>query len=216
MMKLIKSSNALKALDEGCIEGYASVFGEVDSYGDTVAPEAYDKVIAEKQMPLMFYEHCSMGEVPIGKWSLMEKDERGLKIKGQLNLELKKAQEVYSAIKFGSLNGLSVAFSIQKNNYKELEDKQHHLIKEIDRLSEVSIVNFPADSFARISSVKSADDIKTIRDFEDHLRDLDISKSQAVALVAAAKRVFASQRDSVTVELTQAVERINALTQSLS
>ena len=96
-------------LEEGVIEGYASVFGGVDSYGDTIEPTAFDNVIKSGQKPLMFYQH-DRWSLPIGVWEELRVDEKGLYVRGRLNLELEEAREVYSALKFGPLNGLSIGF----------------------------------------------------------------------------------------------------------
>ena len=107
LKELQLTHSELKALDDqeqsGVIEGYASVFGSIDSSRDTILPTAYNKVLGT--LPKMFFNHDTFG-VPIGKWTEMSVDEKGLKVKGQLNLELEDARKVYSAIKFGSLNGL--------------------------------------------------------------------------------------------------------------
>ena len=103
-------------LEEGSIEGYASVFGGVDSYGDTIEKTAFDNVIKSGQKPLMFYQH-NRWSIPIGVWEEMSVDEKGLKVKGRLNLELEEAREVYSALKFGSLNGMSIGFRMKDKDY---------------------------------------------------------------------------------------------------
>ena len=92
-MRYICTKSSYQVQEEGVIEGYASVFGGVDSYGDTIEPNAYDNVISEGQKPLMFYQHDRWG-VPIGKWEELSVDSKGLKVKGRLNLELKEVQDV--------------------------------------------------------------------------------------------------------------------------
>lgn len=56
-MKFNKSAkeSQLEISDEGIIEGYASVFNGVDSYGDTIAPKAFDHVITK-----VTYLQCCM------------------------------------------------------------------------------------------------------------------------------------------------------------
>ena len=58
---------------------------------------AYAAVIASKELPIMLFGHDSHS-VPIGKWVSLEKDEVGLKVTGQLNLNNAKAKEVFDAI----------------------------------------------------------------------------------------------------------------------
>jgi uncharacterized protein len=55
--------------------GYASVFGGVDAYGDTIDPKAYDQTLIERQRPVrMRWNHY--GPV-IGKWTQMHVDSKG-------------------------------------------------------------------------------------------------------------------------------------------
>ena len=63
-------------------------------------------------------------------------------------------------------------------------------------LGEVSLVNDPMNPRARIVQVKSADEIKTIREFEDWLRDAGgFSSVEAKRLAAGGYKAFAAGRD---------------------
>lgn len=196
--KFFKTASVVEAKDEGVISGYASVFNKVDSYGDTIDPKAYDAVIASKELPIMLFGHDSHS-VPIGKWVSLEKDEIGLKVTGQLNLNNAKAKEVFDAIKFGSLTGLSVGFSVNEDGYdvKDEDEGFGFLIKNIERLYEISVVPLPADNFARIAECKSLDldSINDIKDLEINLRDVGLSRKDAKAFIAKAKSILSSQRD---------------------
>ena len=99
---------------EGYLHGYASVFGGVDYYDDTIEPGAYDSFLAkvrsgEALMPKMFYNHNCWDSVPVGKWTDLDVDDRGLRISGQLNLNVQQGRDLYEAIKFGTIDGLSVS-----------------------------------------------------------------------------------------------------------
>lgn len=197
-MRYICTKSSYQIQEEGVIEGYASVFGGVDSYGDTIEPTAYDNVISEGQKPLMFYQHDRWG-VPIGKWEELSVDSKGLKVKGRLNLELKEAQDVYSALKFGSLDGMSIGFRLRDRDY-EYDDNDVCHIKNISELLEISIVNFPADKSARVMGVKAdpedLEELKDIRDCERYLRDLGISKKMAQSIISVIKAKKNSMSDS--------------------
>lgn len=193
-MQFYKTFRDLEANDNGHISGYASAFNLFDSYGDTIVSTAYDKVLAENQIPLMFFNHDRY-DVPIGKWTALSKDDKGLKVEGVLDLNQEKAQSVYNAIKFGSITGLSVGMSVLNDNYESIDDG-HQRIKEVDKLYEISIVNFPADESARILTVKSDfSACNNITDFERCLRDAGASRSKAKEIISIAKRVLANQRD---------------------
>lgn len=200
MKNFTKSASKIEAKDEGIISGYASVFGGVDSYGDTIDAKAFDHVIAKGDLPTMLYGHNAYS-VPIGKWTEMSVDEVGLKVTGQLNLNNEKAKEVFDAIKFGSLTGLSIGFSCDEDGF-ELKDEDDLwsgcLIKSISRLYEISVVSLPADNSARISECKSVDFTAcgSIKDFERCLRDAGFSRNSAKEAISVAKRVLTAQCDA--------------------
>ena len=202
-------------LEEGSIEGYASVFGGVDSYGDTIEKTAFDNVIKSGQKPLMFYQH-NRWSIPIGVWEELSVDEKGLKVKGRLNLELEEAREVYSALKFGSLNGMSIGFRMHDRDY-EYDDNDICHIKNISELLEISIVNFPADKEARIDNVKSEDrDLNDIRDCEHYLRELGISKKMAQKLISVIKTPKAAVSDSQKSEDAKLAAELDKIQQKLN
>ena len=218
-MRYICTKSSYQVQEEGVIEGYASVFGGVDSYGDTIEPTAYDNVISEGQKPLMFYQHDRWG-VPIGKWEELSVDSKGLKVKGRLNLELKEAQDVYSALKFGSLDGMSIGFRLRDRDY-EYDDNDVCHIKNISELLEISIVNFPADKSARVMGVKAdpedLEELKDIRDCERYLRDLGISKKMAqsiISVIKAKKNSMSDSKDGIKAkdaELSEIQQKLNLI-----
>lgn len=76
-------------------------------------------------------------------------------------------------------------------------------------LMEVSLVTFPANELAHVSTVKSADlDLETPRDFECFLRESGFSRSRAKAITAKGFGGSRSSRDHVEdiAELVQAVK----------
>lgn len=202
-------------LEEGSIEGYASVFGGVDSYGDMIEPTAFNNVLKSGQKPLMFYQH-DRWSLPIGVWEELSVDEKGLKVKGRLNLELEEAREVYSALKFGSLNGMSIGFRMHDRDY-EYDDNDICHIKNIAELLEISIVNFPADKEARIDNVKSEDrDLNDIRDCEHYLRELGISKKMAQKLISVIKTAKSAVSDSQKSEDAKLAAELDKIQQKLN
>ena len=65
----------------GLFEGYASVFGGIDSFGDTIMKGAFAETIKDRDHPvLMLYGHGSQNVV--GKWIHMEEDDVGLFVQG--------------------------------------------------------------------------------------------------------------------------------------
>jgi HK97 family phage prohead protease len=184
--------------DDSTFVGYASTFGNVDSYGDTIVKGAYTETLAKNGMPKMFFNHDS-SSVPIGKWVKAEEDDYGLKLTGEFTPGNALAAEVKAALKHGTVDSMSIGYSLRKGDYEDTPAGR--TIKKVARLAETSIVTFPADKFARVdlNSVKYADEmaaIETIRDFELFLRDAgQFSKGAAQALTARAKTLF-SLRDA--------------------
>ena len=205
--------------DEGGrrFKGYASTFNGNDSYGDTILPGAYQKTIAEN-MPKMFWGHD--WDIPIGKWLSAVEDEKGLLVEGEFTPGNAQAEAVMSAMKHGTVDGLSIGFRLAEGDYESKKDGGR-IIKNVSKLYEISVVNFPADDDARVSEVRSedVDNLKSIRDFEDFLRAAGgFSKSAAPPTVAKAKKLFADQRESDVDEkaATELLERLKKLEQSLS
>ncbi len=150
---------------EGTFEGILSPYGNVDGGGDVVEPNAYAKNLKEKgpTRPLL-WQHRS-GE-PIGELTLEDRKD-GLWCKGQLLLADSTAQKAYLFIKAGIVKGLSIGFESIKDS---IENGVRHL-KEI-KLYEGSIVTFPMNEMALITSVKHAGETKD--DFNEELTDIQL------------------------------------------
>lgn len=180
--------------DSGRFSGYASVFGGVDSYGDTIVKGAFESTLRANGKPRMFYNHD--WNMPVGKYTVAKEDEHGLYVEGELTPGNSLASDVHAGMKHGTIDGLSIGGFIKRGDYDETESGR--VIRKWSNLVEVSPVVFPADSAAHIdpASVKAArmldgvDEIETVRDFERFLRDAGgFSKAAAVALTARFKKV---------------------------
>lgn len=172
-------------------EGYASVWGSVDSYGDTVAQGAFYKTLKERGLPKMYFGHRS-DMLPIGKWLEAAEDDKGLFVRGELTPGRQFADEVYASLKHGTVGGLSIGFW---DRGSEQIEGGGRLLKEVE-LVEVSVVNEPAEKLARITSVKTAiAAFETLRDCELFLRDAGLSRSEATAFVS--RFAVMARRDAV-------------------
>ena len=179
------------------VSGYATKFGNVNSYGFKIAKGAYSDLIAGGVKPLMFFNHDSYA-VPIGRWDSLEENARGLKVSGVLTQGVSLASDVYAALRAGTVDGLSV--SIGWRSEDEMDEDGVLTLSKISSLDEISIVTMPSDSKARISQVLSADDIDerietlaTVRDLETFLKEVaHLSKRQSGWLLSKAKACFAA------------------------
>jgi HK97 family phage prohead protease len=202
---------SLKAVGtDGSIEGYASVFGVRDSYDDVIAKGAFLNTIAKHKeagtMPAMLWQHDA--SQPIGVWTEMREDDKGLFIKGQLALETRQGAEAYVLVKMGAINGMSIGF-IAVPGTSVYKDDGVRVLNEID-LWENSLVTFPANEKARVTSVKSGSDLATPKDAERILRDAGFSKSEATAYVSRVMRMGEERSDSAdsTAEALKAANRL--------
>lgn len=167
--------------ESGAFVGYGSVFNDLDSYRDQVAPGAFKNSLKAK-MPKLLWQHDS--REPIGVYKEAKEDDRGLYVRGQLNLDVQRAREAHSLLRSGAVEGLSIGFVTLKD---ELDDKKEiRTLTEVD-LWEVSLVTFPALQSAKIEAVKeqlAAGGIPGKRALEALLRDAGLSRSQALAFVS--------------------------------
>lgn len=178
----------------GFLAGYASKFGGIDSYDDTIEPHAYDNVLKAAVLPKMFFNHDAMS-VPVGRWTSWKVDEVGLYVEGELNLELQQAQDIRKAIEFGSMDGLSVSIRMAADDFYYDAGGIRH-IKNAQSVREISLCTFPADNNARIIAFKTANELaelKTVRDLEEYLRDAGVSAKDAKALISTSKRILTDE-----------------------
>ena len=201
------------ANDDGTVEGYGSVFGVRDSYDDVIAAGAFQASLAAHKkagtMPAMLWQHDA--DKPIGIWTEMVEDSKGLRIKGQLALETTLGKEAHALLKMGALNGLSIGFMSKQWAYDRETDIR--TLTEID-LWEVSLVTFPANGAARVTDVKSVDDLQAPKDAEQLLRDAGWSKSNATAFVSRVMKM-GQQRSESAQDIAKALKAADQLLDSL-
>lgn len=208
--------------ETGSFSGYGAVFGNVDSYGDVIQKGAFRDTLRDAKKsgtwPAMLLQHggfTTEDEMPVGIWTLMEEDEVGLHVEGKLALGTQRGKETHELLKMQprpALNGLSIGYRAKEVGIGTKPDEPRRTLKKID-LFEVSLVTFPANGKARIGAVKSAGDIKTIRDFEGFLRDAGgFSHAAAKAIAAGGFKAHTDPRDEDgAAELRSLAERFRAL-----
>jgi HK97 family phage major capsid protein len=140
--------------EDATFTGLASTFGGIDRHGDTIAPGAYARTLAEHKaagtMPALLWSHDP--SEPIGVIDALEESPAGLTIKGRL-ADTVRGRDARTLAKMGAIGGLSIGFRTRKastgpNATCVLEDIE---------LIEISMVASPADPRARLASVKAAD-----------------------------------------------------------
>lgn len=137
----------------GVIEGYASLFGVVDTGGDMVMAGAFRRSLARRGASgvKMLWQH--QASEPIGVWTSIAEDARGLKVVGRLDLSVARAREAHSLMRGGAVDGLSIGFRTKRATTEKPSGVRR--LQEID-LWEISIVTFPMLTQARVEKVKRA------------------------------------------------------------
>ncbi|WP_428718573.1 HK97 family phage prohead protease [Undibacterium curvum] len=185
--------------EDGTFSGYGSVFGNVDSYGEIVAPGAFKESIAAIKasgdpLPALWQHRWAE---PIGGYDLLEEDERGLKVEGWLLTgQIPRAAEAHALMKHRVVKGLSIGYYVLEDSWNE-KDRIRTLTK-LD-LQEISIVTFPANVEAQVESVKSIlaqGNLPTLSQFEDFLRESGYSKSQATIIASKGLKELLSRSES--------------------
>lgn len=138
---------------DGTFSGYASLFGAVDLGRDVIERGAFRKSLRDRGVAgiRMLYQHDA--SEPIGAWTEIREDGRGLFVRGRLTHGVARAREVLSLLRAGALDGLSIGFRTVRAR-KDAEAGLRRIL-EADLL-EISVVTFPMQPGARIASVKAA------------------------------------------------------------
>lgn len=209
-LRFIERPFEVKAVQEdGTFDGFGSVFGNVDSYKEIVAPGAFTETLSAwksaGRLPPVLWQHRS-GE-PIGPYLEMEEKPQGLWVKGQLLVDdVQRAKEARALMKAKAVNGLSIGFVTREDSYDRVTGIR--TLKKVD-LWEVSVVTFPANPAAQISSVKSAiDGIQSYAEAEAFLREVGrLSKADATGFIARFKSLGGRSESDELGEVVAALKR---------
>jgi hypothetical protein len=134
------------------VEGYASTFGNKDRVGDIVQPGAFTKTISErfnggaKKDIKVLWQHAH----PIGLPIHMEEDSKGLYTVSRI-AKTPQGDEAMTLAEEGIIDKFSIGYDIIKSDYQGKDQ----LLQEL-KLYEYSLVTFPANEEAGLTSVKSA------------------------------------------------------------
>src|SRR4029078_3638163 len=99
---------------DGTVEGYASLFGEIDPARDMVMRGAFADTLASRgirRIPMLFQHNPSE---PGGIWLELRADFRGLFARGRLIPEVARGRELISLLREGAIDGLSIGFRVSQ------------------------------------------------------------------------------------------------------
>jgi len=137
--------------EEMVLEGYAIVFNKETLIGDEKRGfiESVDKnaltTTHMKDVPLKYNHQDNFLVIARTRNEslTLEVDEIGLKVRAKL-LDTVSNQDIYKMVQNGLLDKMSFAFSVKEQTWDRSSEIPKRIIKSIDRLYDVSIVDTPA------------------------------------------------------------------------
>lgn len=144
-----------KESGSGYFVGYASVFGNVDSYGEVMEKGAFSDTLKEwegRKIPVFYGHDLTNPENNIGYVESAEEDDTGLLVRCVVDTEgPSNGPIVYKLLKEGRIDRMSFGFYVNDADHKGGVT----YIKKVSLL-EVSVVPAPANPEAAINEVKSS------------------------------------------------------------
>jgi hypothetical protein len=208
----VKEINAI-----GEFSGYGSIFDVKDSQGDIVVKGAFDRTLkdwaSKSKLPKMLWQHDT--HEPIGGYTTMRPDEKGLYVEGKVLVEAGATeQRAYTHLKAGTVDGLSIGYTLFPGGMEYDKGRDAFLLKDIE-LWELSVVTFPACAPALVDTVKAVLEGGP-KEFERFLRDAGLSREQAKGLMSRGYDGIRKLREADEDVLSEAVvkqlqESINLL-----
>lgn len=200
-------------------EGYGAVFGNVDAYGDVIAPGAFaaylsDAKAGKQPWPAMLAQHGGYGMgaddmTPVGVWTELSEDGTGLAVKGKF-ADTPRGRELYTLMKMSprpAIDGLSIGYIAKEWEPRSKPEDPRRTLKRID-LMEISPVTFPANRLARVASIKSLDDLSSLSEIEDYLREAGgFSRNEAKGLIARIRKSTGAEAGDDLSRITAALTR---------
>ena len=140
----------------GYIEGYASVFGNVDHDGEVIEKGAFTKTLLEglpsRKIKLVDFHNAWLdSDYIIGVVEEANEDEHGLWFKARFS-SVRRAQDVRTKIKEGILEALSIGYEVVKDRFDREAGIRY--LTEL-KLFEISVVSWGANPLATINNSKS-------------------------------------------------------------
>lgn len=144
----------LKTVDEqGRFAGYASIFGVVDNQNDRMERGAFAETLKDSARGIRLLWQHNFDE-PIGVFTILREDARGLYVEGRLLPEVQRAREAHALLKEGAICGLSIGYVPVRHHIDP--ETGVRVLQEV-ALYEVSLVTFPANAAATVHAVKEND-----------------------------------------------------------
>ena len=160
----VKSARAqIKTADEiegeGIVRAVASVFNNIDSYGDIMLKGSFADTIAEHKdagdvIPFMWSHESSDPFAYIGELTEARETDEGLEVEARFDMDNEKAAQVYRLLKGRRLRELSFGFIPRETEQTERDGEPVREVKSVELL-EVSVVHVGANRATRVVEVRS-------------------------------------------------------------
>lgn len=170
------------------VEGYASVFDNIDHAGEIVERTAWTKTLDpknRKSQPKFLWQHKS--DSPIGVIEETRVDSHGLWFRARFD-DTTAGQDARKALLNGSVDSFSIGYRVILAKARKVGERVVKSLIEL-ALHEISIVTFPCNELAVLTAVKS------VADEGEKLNDED-----AAVLARIAKMMLAAQAAAPTDE----------------
>jgi HK97 family phage prohead protease len=197
--------------DQGTFGGYGAVFGNEDMNGDIIERGAFSNTLREAKSrggpflwPLLRMHN--EGD-PIGGITSAVEDSHGLLITGACDMRSDAGRAVFSGIKMGYMNGLSIGYNTERST-RDAKGVRHLLEVKLWEISAVT-TGYAANTDAKVDPVS----VKTKGTTMDKTQDAawervfgEMKKSLSTALVVPLPEVKARSAYRTDAEWERAVE----------
>ncbi len=158
----IRGFKALPDEPEGTFEAIVAVFGNIDSYGDMIVPGAFKDSLAKwessgRPIPVIFSHQWENIDAHIGEVLDAKEVDKGLYVKGRVDLEEEFAAKVWKRMKNGTLTQFSFAYDIDEGAWvhktQDGQQQDYYELRKLD-LFEVGPCLVGANRETELLSVK--------------------------------------------------------------
>ena len=158
----IQGFKALTDEPEGTFEAIVAVFGNIDSYGDMIVPGAFKDTLAKweksgRPIPVIYSHQWENIDAHIGEVAEAKEVEKGLYVKGRVDLEEDFAAKVWKRMKGGRLTQFSFAYDVLEGGWvhqkEDGQDRDYFELRKLD-LFEVGPCLVGANRETELLSVK--------------------------------------------------------------
>lgn len=149
--------------------------------------------------PLPMFVNHDADAIPVGEWTAFEFDDTGMKAEGRLYVNTTMGSDLYKVMQespqmFGGVSVGAYAEMYQMVNADGEPDDSDEAYFQITKggLREVSIVMYPNNPMAEVSKLEyfRADGSADLKVLEQALREVGLSKKDAVAAASTFKKVL--------------------------